>query len=154
MSSVSAEIKDAIVDRLNDAVANSELSQTFTATRTPLPNFDEKTLGTLRVVVMTAEIETERLTRTMKQQRTSVAINVMKRVGFEDGEVNNAAVDELEALVEEISDLMSEPLEGFEKAGPTVPVASPPYDPEMLQLGIFAGAVVMTYTTTRAMRTS
>lgn len=154
MSALSTQIREAVVSRLNDAVEDGDITVEFEATDQLLPDFNEETLSTLRVIVVTSGIEVERLTRKLKQTKVSISVNVMKRVGFSNGEVDQAQWTELEDLVEQIADVLCDELPGFEKCGPTVPNVDPPYDPEFAMTGIFASAIGVTYTSSKTIRVS
>lgn len=149
MSSVAAQVRSAVVSALNDAVSNEEFGEiTFVATDQLLPELDETALSTLRVVVVNAGQQVSRLTKAMRQNRITIAVNIMKYVGFSDGEVNQTEFEKLEELVELIAIKLADPLAGFEQCGPQMPLIDPPYDVEMAQQGFFMAAVGAEYVTT------
>ena len=72
----SIQIADALAVKLNGGT----FSQSFTATRTVLPNFDLKELATLKVTVVPRSVESSALTRISDQDDYIIDIGVQKKL--------------------------------------------------------------------------
>jgi len=96
MSSVAAEIADAVVGELNGA----QFSQEFTAVRRWIVKWTLPDLSTLRVTVVPGPASYEPLDRRRDDQRHEMDIAVQKKVNPND----NAEIDVLVALLEEFVD--------------------------------------------------
>ncbi|MDO8302878.1 MAG: hypothetical protein Q7T18_06540 [Sedimentisphaerales bacterium] len=70
------QIADAVVVKLNGGT----FSQSFTSTRTVVPNFDIKELGTLKVTVVPRSVESSILTRVSDQDDFVIDIGVQKKL--------------------------------------------------------------------------
>jgi len=96
MSSVAAQIADAVVAELN----NSQFSQPFTAVRKWIVKWTLPDLSTLRVTVVPGPASYEPLDRRRDDERHEMDIAVQKEVNPNE----NAEVDALVALLEEFVD--------------------------------------------------
>lgn len=146
-AAVATILEQAVRDRLNEP----GLSQEFDATSKLLRAYKPENLQTLRVEVVATTVTFERLSRTLKQQLTTIEIGVLKYVGFVDDEPDDAAKQDLSLLVEEIADRLADPLEGFEHAGPVeLPGIPELYLPDLWVQGIFGSVVLVQYRTQKA----
>lgn len=91
------QVADAVTSQLNAAA----LSQSFTAERLYIPNFELAKLNQLRVTVVPSELHVRSLDRNRNSYEAEIDIAVQKK--FKQG--SNAEIDPLIALVEEIADL-------------------------------------------------
>jgi len=131
MQSTTIQIADAMVAALNGAT----LSQSFTAKRHYLPEFDLKEMETLHVSVVPAELDEEIADRSRAHAEYKIHIAVQKRVAKQAPPgLDTAAIDSLMRLVEEIDDLFRhKPLAGFEQAHWVKTENKPIYDPNHLK---------------------
>lgn len=131
MQSTTIQIADAMVAVLNGAT----LSQSFTAKRHYLPEFDLKEMETLHVSVVPAELDEEIADRSRDQAEYKIHIAVQKRVAKQEPPgLDTSAIDSLMRLVEEIDDLFRhKPLSGFEQAHWVKTENKPIYDPNHLK---------------------
>lgn len=142
------EIADAVVAALNGAT----LSQSFTAERLYLPEFDLPTMDTLHVSVVPAELDEELADRTRDRAEYKIHVAVQKRVSKPDvSGLNTQAIDGLMQLVEEIGDLFRHKrLAGFEEAHWVKTENRPIYDPKHLkEHSQFTSLLVLTFRVTR-----
>ncbi|NLY02727.1 MAG: hypothetical protein GXY83_42280 [Rhodopirellula sp.] len=125
------QIADAVVAALNAAT----LSQPFSAVRYYLPEFDLKEMKDLHVSVVPAELDEEIADRGRDRAEYKIHVAVQKRVAKQDSSgLDNAAIDALMQLVQEIDDLFRhKPLAGFEQALWAKTENKPNYDPKHLQ---------------------
>ena len=148
MSAITIEIADAVVAALNAA----RLSQSFTAVRHYLPEFDLKEMETLHVSVVPAELDEETSDRTRDKAEYKIHVAVQKRVAKQDPPgIDTAAVDALMQLVEEIDDLFRHKrLTGYEQASWAKTENKPIFDPKHLkEHGQFTSLLVFTFRVTR-----
>ena len=91
------QIADSVTAKLNAA----QLSQTFTAERLYVPNFDLQELQQLRVSVVPRDLTILAHDRTSSKYNARIDIAVQQK--FASG--SNLEIDPLTALIEEIADL-------------------------------------------------
>ena len=134
-----AVIADAVVAKLNGAT----FSQEFTAVRTWQPSFELKDMQALKVTVVPHARETEKISRSAQAVTCQIDVAVQKKLV----EADNAEIDALVALVEEIEDLF----EFCELAGPpkavwvkteNKPVVAPEHLAELRQ---FTSVLTLTF---------
>ena len=145
---VIVDIANAVVAVLNGA----HLSQPLAAVRHYLPEFDLKEMGELHVSVVPAELDEEMADRSRDQAEYKIHVAVQKRVTTQDPPgLDNAAIDGLMRLVEEIDDLFRhKPLAGFEQAHWAKTENKPIYDPKHLkEHGQFTSLLALTFRTVR-----
>ena len=107
--SVIADIAEALKDELND----HDFSMEFEATRDYLPVFDLQDMQALHVTIVPAGVTMQKLDRSRTQSDVQVDIGIQKKLNAGD----NAEIDALMALVEEIVDFLRfRKLEGFPTA--------------------------------------
>lgn len=153
MSAVAVQIEEALVAALNAAVTANDVSMSFTATNTPQPEFDLKTLESVQVVVMTTDSVHERLSRYETQRNITVEVGVIKKVGFNAaGNIDPTGRAAMLQLAEEIGDVVAKPLTGFERAGPLEPQVAFDHDSTWFRQGIIAFGVSAEYVTTVSRR--
>jgi len=99
VSSAIATIAEAIKDALN----GEDFSMDFTAARVYRPSYDLKDVKDLTVVVAPRANEITLLNRRDDQYEVTVQIGVLKKLDDED----NAEIDPLMALVQEICEFLS-----------------------------------------------
>ena len=100
--SMVVQIADAVTAALNAAA----LSQPITAARYYLPEFDLKEMKDLHVSVVPAELDEEIADRGRDRAEYKIHVAVQKRVGKQNPSgLDNAAIDALMQLVQEIDDL-------------------------------------------------
>ena len=148
MPSTTIQIADAVTAALNAAA----LSQSFTAVRHYLPEFDLKEMETLHVSVVPAELDEETADRTRDRAEYKIHVAVQKRVAKQDPPgIDTAAIDALMQLVEEIDDLFRHKrLAGYEQAHWAKTENKPIYDPKHLkEHGQFTSLLVFTFRVTR-----
>ena len=148
MPSATIQIADAVPAALNAAT----LSQSFTAVRHYLPEFDLKEMETLHVSVVPAELDEETADRTRDRAEYKIHVAVQKRVAKQDPPgLDTAAIDALMQLVEEIDDLFRHKrLAGYEQAHWAKTENKPIYDPKHLkEHGQFTSLLVFTFRVTR-----
>jgi hypothetical protein len=148
MPSTTIQIADAVTAALNAAT----LSQSFTAVRHYLPEFDLKEMETLHVSVVPAELDEEMADRTRDRAEYKIHVAVQKRVAKQDPPgIDTAAIDALMQLVEEIDDLFRHKrLAGYEQAHWAKTENKPIYDPKHLkEHGQFTSLLVFTFRVTR-----
>lgn len=148
MPSITIQIADAMVAMLNGAT----LSQSFTAKRYYLPEFDLKEMSTLHVSVVPAELDEEMADRSRDKAEYKIHVAVQKRVAMQEPPgLDMAAIDGLMQLVEEIDDLFRhKPLAGFEQAHWVKTENKPIYDPKHLkEHGQFTSLLAFTYRVVR-----
>lgn len=103
MSSLKKQIEDAVVTILN----SGSFSQEFTAVRGPKSRKTLEQATALQVVVAAVPVSRKRLTRGKIEWVFGVGVGLFKNIGFTDEEViNSAALEEIDALAEEIADAM------------------------------------------------
>jgi hypothetical protein len=99
---VLTQIADAVAAGLNDA----SLSQSFTATREYLPEIELADGATdLSVVVVPGRLASEWATRAASRTEHGVDIGIRKKLAADESN-DNATLDPLVRLVEEITDLV------------------------------------------------
>jgi hypothetical protein len=148
MPSTTIQIADAVTAALNAAT----LSQSFTAVRHYLPEFDLKEMETLHVSVVPAELDEETADRTRDRAEYKIHVAVQKRVAKQDPPgIDTAAIDALMQLVEEIDDLFRHKrLAGYEQAHWAKTENKPIYDQKHLkEHGQFTSLLVFTFRVTR-----
>ena len=148
MPSTTILIADAVTAALNAAT----LSQSFTAVRHYLPEFDLKEMETLHVSVVPAELDEETADRTRDRAEYKIHVAVQKRVAKQDPPgLDTATIDALMQLVEEIDDLFRHNrLAGYEQAHWAKTENKPIYDPKHLkEHGQFTSLLVFTFRVTR-----
>ena len=148
MPSTTIQIADAVTAALNAAT----LSQSFTAVRHYLPEFDLKEMETLHVSVVPAELDEEIADRTRDRAEYKIHVAIQKRVAKQDPPgLDTAAIDALMQLVEEIDDLIRHKrLAGYEEASWAKTENKPIYDPKHLkEHGQFTSLLVFTFRVTR-----
>lgn len=133
------DIADAVVATLNAA----HLSRPLVAGRYYLPEFDLKDMDTLHVSVVPAELEEEMADREQDFGEYTIHVAVQQRVG----KLDNATLDGLMSLVEEIGDLFRhQRLPGYEQAQWQKSENRPIYDPKHLkEHGQFTSLLVLTF---------
>jgi hypothetical protein len=94
--SLIADIADAVTTELN----SGSFGQPFTAERHYLARFELKQLGTLRVPVVPKAATIETAARGQTQHDVQIDVGVLKKLGAAD----NAEIDPLVTLVEELAD--------------------------------------------------
>ena len=94
---VITQIADAVVATLNVAT----LSQPVTATRAYLPRVEVSELKTLKVTVVPSSVVNASASRSQSQQDIAIDVAIQQKLGNEQ----NATLDPLLALAEEIADL-------------------------------------------------
>jgi len=99
--SLATDIADAIVAELNEA-PDGTFSQTMTARRTVLPEFNLPELAELKVSVVPKSVEITGSTRAASQYDIAVDIGVQKKLGKD----LDAEVAALETLVDEMADYL------------------------------------------------
>jgi hypothetical protein len=131
MNATVLKVADAVVQSLNAA----SFSQSFTAERYYLPEFDLTEMDTLHVSVVPAELDEEIADRSRDRAEYKIHVAVQKRVAKQDGTgLDNSAIDALMRLVEEIDDLFRhKPLTGCEEAHWIKTENKPIYDPRHLK---------------------
>jgi hypothetical protein len=147
--SVLVDIAEAVKTVLNAA----SLSQSFTAERAYIPVYDTRTLVDLKISVIAASDESERLSRASNLCTYRVDIGVQKRIGtgtMTEAEIR-AACDPLMTLAEEIGDLFDgEPLTGYTSAKCTETSLRVLYVPQMLDTHrVFTSVVTLTFQVVR-----
>jgi hypothetical protein len=137
------DIADAVVATLNAA----HLSQPVQAERFYLPEFELKDMGTLHISVVPAECEEELADRERDFGDYTIHVAVQQRVG----KLDNATLDGLMSLVEEIGDLFRhQRLPGYEQAQWLKTENRPIYDPKHLkEHGQFTSLLVLTFQVVR-----
>ena len=148
MPSTTIQIADAVTAALNAAT----LSQSFTAVRHYLPEFDLKEMEALHVSVVPAELDEEMADRTRDRAEYKIHVAVQKRVAKQDPPgLDTHAIDALMQLVEEIDDLFRHKrLAGYEQAHWAKTENKPIYDPKHLkEHGQFTSLLVFTFRVTR-----
>jgi hypothetical protein len=96
------DIADALVTVLNDA----DLSQSFTATRAYRPIYDLREITDLTITVVPKDQELVMADRVKGQMDFRVDIGIQKKLGDAKSTGDNAEIDTLMGLVEEIMDLV------------------------------------------------
>jgi hypothetical protein len=147
-SAITIQIADAVVAVLNAAT----LSQTFTAARYYLPEFELNEMDTLHVSVVPAELDEEIADRSRDRAEYKIHVAVQKRVTKQEPPGLDAeAIDGLMTLVEEIGDLFRhKPLAGFEQAHWVKTENKPIYDPKHLkEHGQFTSLLALTFRVVR-----
>jgi ribosomal protein L31E len=124
-----------IADAVTAALSAATLSQPFSAVRYYLPEFDLKEMKDLHISVVPAELDEEIADRGRDRAEYKIHVAVQKRVAKPDSSgLDNAAIDVLMQLVQEIDDLFRhKPLSGFEQALWAKTENKPIYDPKHLQ---------------------
>jgi len=137
------DIADAVVTAINAAT----LSQPVQAERLYLPEFELKDMGTLHISVVPAELEEEIADRQRDSGDYTIHVAVQQRVGKFD----NATLDGLMGLVEEIGDLFRhQQLPGYPQAQWLKTENRPIYDPKHLkEHGQFTSLLVLTFQVVR-----
>jgi len=143
-NSMVIQLADAVTAALNAAT----LSQSFSAARYYLPEFDLKEMKDLHVSVVPAELDEEIADRGRDRAEYKIPVAVPKRVAKQEPPgLDNAAIDALMQLVEEIDDLFRhKPLAGYPEAHWTKTENKPIYDPKHLQEhGQFTSLLALTF---------
>ena len=134
------DIADAVVTELNGGT----FSQAFTAERHYKPVFELPEMKTLHVTVVPKGIETRLATRGLLQHDYQIDVAVQKKLSA--GAADNAEIDALMGLVEEIADFFKG--RNLDSAG-AVWVATentPVYSPEHLsELRQFTSVLTLTF---------
>ena len=105
MSTITA-IADAVVAELN-GVAAGTFSQPFVARRLYVPNFDLKDMKDLHVSVVPRGVELSTASRSLLQHDVQIDVAVQKKLSA-DTSNDQAVIDELMGLVQEIADFLRE----------------------------------------------
>jgi len=103
-ASTIVELADTIVAELNGAVAGT-FSQSFTAKRLYVPNFDLKDMKDLHVTVVPRGVELSTASRSLLQHDVQIDVAVQKKLP-QDTTGDMAAIDALMGLVQEIADFL------------------------------------------------
>ena len=141
-------IAKAVVNAINAAT----LSQPVDAKRYYLPEFDLKEMDSLHVSVVPAELDEEVADRSRDRAEYKIHVAVQKRVSRRDPPgLNEAAIDALMHLVEEIDDLFRHrALVGYESATWVKTENRPIYDPKHLkEHNQFTSLLVLTFRVVR-----
>ncbi len=144
--SVIIDIADAVAAELNAAPPET-FSETFTAERRVLPDFELADLASLKVTVVPKRLEITASTRSASSCEIAVDIGVQKKLSA-DPDVEAAALIE---LVEQIGDyLRQRVLDGAPYARPAAIANDPVYAADHLaEQRTFTSVLTLTY---RAMR--
>lgn len=147
--SVLIDIAEAVKSALNAA----SLSQSFTAERLYVPVYSTIDMAGLKVSVVPASDESERLSRASTLCTYRVDVGVQKRIGtgaMTEAEIR-AACDPLMTLAEEIGDLFDgEPLAGYTAAKCTETATRVIYMPQMIDTHrVFLSVVSLTFQVVR-----
>jgi len=143
VSSQAVTLADAVVAELN----NGSFSQSFTAVRRLLPDYDLEDLATLRVTVLPRQLSLERLNRAFIKAAYVIDVGIQKKIGADvDGELPG-----LIHLVEEITDyLAGRSLAGMTNAQWITNENDPLYDRDHLAgQRVFTSVISATYWITR-----
>jgi len=99
-------ITDAVVAALNGGT----FSQPFTAIRLYVPNFDLKDMKDLHVSVVPRGVELSTASRSLLQHDVQIDVAVQKKLPADTADTagDQAAIDELMGLVQEIADFLRE----------------------------------------------
>jgi hypothetical protein len=129
MSAAIVELAQLVVSLLNDPVNQAGLSQTFTATRVRIPEFDTAANPVLSVFVLGLTEGIEFNSRTTFDHQYGIRVAIYNQVA------NDAAVDAMDLLREQITDLLKShrtmPLVNGQAQLASVET-SPVYDPSLL----------------------
>jgi len=138
MAAVTIDIADAVTAEL----AGGSFSQGFTPVRLFRPDFDVRDLSTLHVSVVPAGIEEQQESRSTSRQDVEIQIGVQQKVTDD-----NAAIDPLVLLVQEIGDFFRERrLVNFQAAMWRRTEIRPLYFPdELRERGIFVSIPTITF---------
>jgi hypothetical protein len=128
------EIAAALLPALNAAAAGEEFTQTFTAQRGYLPNFQLKDVAALRVIVVPRGQTFEQNDETGWSREIAIDVGFLRKLpgrpietGFED----NADIDGLMQLVTDVADwLLDVEVLGFQVSNVE---NDPIYDPEHMR---------------------
>lgn len=144
--SIAIDIADAVAAELNAAEAGT-FSESFTATRRVLPEFELEHLAALKVTVVPKRVEITGSTRSASSYEIAVDVGVQKKLGKD----LDAEVAALGALVDEIADyLRRRPLAAAPHAAWTRIANEPVYASDHLaEQRVFTSVLTVTY---RAMR--
>lgn len=139
------DIAEAVKDALNAAT----LSMAFTAERLYVPVYEIRSLSGLKVSVIAASSEDERLSRAASLATHRIDVGVQNRIGtgaMTESEIR-AACDPLMDLAEEIADLFDgEPLAGYTQAKCTETSMRVLYLPQMIDTHrVFTSVVTLTF---------
>jgi hypothetical protein len=140
--SVVIDIADAVAAEINAADAET-FSQSFTAYRKVLPEFELADLADLKVTVVPKGIEITGSTRSMSQYDISIDIGIQKKVG-KDVDADVAA---LSTLIDEISEYLTRRVLAAAPWARWVNISSEPlYDPSHLaNQRVFTSVLTLTY---------
>jgi len=90
MSATIPELRDAIIDEINDAT----WSETLTAERVFAPKRDVKSMGDDAVaLVVPYSVQFERLSRAMEQKRIVIHVAIQKRLASDDMDAADALIN-------------------------------------------------------------
>jgi hypothetical protein len=136
------DIADAVAAELNAAPPGT-FSQSFTAQRRVLPEFDLEGLADLRVTVVPRSVEITGSTRSASQYDIAVDIGVQRKLGKD----LDAEVAALSSLVDAIRDyLRRRPLASLPWATWVSIANEPVYSPEHLaEQRVFTSVLTVTY---------
>lgn len=136
------DIADAVAAELNAAPPGT-FSQSFTAQRRVLPEFDLEGLADLRVTVVPRSVEITGSTRSASQYDITVDIGVQRKLGKD----LDAEVAALSSLVDAIRDyLRRRPLVSLPWATWVSIANEPVYSPEHLaEQRVFTSVLTVTY---------
>lgn len=144
--SLATDIADAVVAELS-AAPDGTFSETFSAVRRVLPEFDLEDLAELKVSVVPKSVEITGSTRAASQYEIAVDVGVQKKLGKD----LDAEVTALGTLVDEMADYLRQ--RTLEQAPFAVWVGirnEPVYVPEHLaERRVFTSVLTVTY---RAMK--
>ncbi len=148
MSSVRVDLADAIVDLLNDG--GNQFILTFVAQRksAPLTAIELSELKDLSVLVFTGSSKLERVTRGSYGKTYKPIVAIQRLLTDETPEGNEAIVDQLEELVEQIEAVLEdEDLADLSFVGFDDEQDREAYNAEALQnLSFFTTAIQLEYT--------
>jgi len=144
--SLVTDIADAVVTELGVAPPGT-FSETFTAERCVLPEFDLEDLGELKVTVVPKSVEITSSTRAASQYEIAVDVGVQKKLGKD----LDAEVAALGTLVDEIADYLCRRTLSAASFAAWVGITNEPvYAPEHLaEQRVFTSVLTVTY---RAMK--
>lgn len=142
-------LADAVVSELN----GHSFTQTFAAARFYRPMFKPETLETLRVSVVPKAIKNAAINRTKCEYEVSIDVAVQKKLtnqaaddGPDENELQNAELDPLLALVEEIDTYLRLKRFASPDAGWIRSELAPIYLPDHLQQQrVFTSVLTITY---------
>ena len=144
--SLTIDIADAVASEINAATPGT-FSETFTAQRMVLPEFELSDLAELKVTVVPKSVKITGTTRSASEYEIAIDIGIQKKLGKD----LNTEVADLGTLVDEISDYLARrPLTQAAYAAWTAIINDPIYAPQHLSdQRVFTSVLTVTY---RAMK--